>query len=387
MRRPSLFVVFAAVLVLAAMTAGITAHKSHAALHQTAVSGGSGAAGAASPPAVKLQKLPGKYDYPVYVTAAPGDTRRLFIVEKTGRIRILTNGTVLSRPFLDLSGRVSGQTEQGLLSMVFDPHFATNGRFYVDYTSPAGNTRVVRYTVSATDRNVADPSSAKLLLAVHQPYSNHNGGQLQFGPDGRLYVGMGDGGSEGDPNNVAQNPRSRLGKILRITLGSTPKVAVYAKGLRNPWRFSFDRSTGALWIGDVGQDKWEEVDYIRPGLPAGANLGWSAFEGSHVYKPAVAATLDRSKLVWPVAQYSHAVGNAVVGGYVYRGSAVPALRGWYVFGDYGGGHIWAFRRGAGGPKALSGADRVLPAITSFGQDASGELYVTTPGGSVYKIVK
>jgi glucose/arabinose dehydrogenase len=380
-------VVFAVVLVLAATAAGITARKSHAAQRQITAGGAVGTAATTSPPAVKLQKIPGTYDYPVYVAAPPGDTHRLFIVEKTGGIRILLNGTVLAKPFLDLSAQVSGQTEQGLLSMAFDPRYATNGRFYVDYTNLAGDTRVVRFTVSASDPNVADPASAKVLLAVHQPYSNHNGGQLQFGPDGRLYVGMGDGGSEGDPNNVAQNPHSLLGKILRITLGAKPKVAIYARGLRNPWRFSFDRATGALWIGDVGQDKWEEVDYLKPGRPAGANLGWSAFEGSHVYKPAVAAKLNRSKLVWPVAQYSHAVGNAVVGGYVYRGSAIPALRGWYVFGDYGSGHIWAFKRGAGAPKALSGADKALSSITSFGQDASGELYVASPSGSVYKIVK
>jgi glucose/arabinose dehydrogenase len=341
---------------------------------------------AATPPAVKLQRIPGTYDYPVYVTAPPGDTSRLFIVEKTGRIRIIDNGTVLATPFLDLSGQVSGQTEQGLLSMAFGPHYATSRYFYVDYTNLAGDTRVVRYRASATDRNVADPSSAKVLLAIRQPYSNHNGGQLQFGPDGRLYVGMGDGGSGGDPQNRAQNVHTRLGKLLRITFGATFKVGIYAKGLRNPWRFSFDRSTGALWIGDVGQNKWEELDYLRPGRPAGANLGWSAYEGTHVFKPAVAAILNRRKLVWPVAQYSHAVGNAIVGGYVYRGGAVPALRGWYVFGDYGSGHVLAFKRGAGGPKVLPGADKVLPAVTSFGQDASGNLFVASPDGGVYKFV-
>ena len=409
MKRWSLLAGFAAVLIVAivaiavAVRSGDSATKadassSAAAAAATAASAGTttpasstssavAAAPGAKPPAVNLQKIPGVYDYPVYVAAPPGDTSRLFVVEKTGRIRIVQNGAVLTKPFLDLSGQVSGQTEQGLLSMAFGPHYSTNRRFYVDYTNRAGDTRVVSYTASVSDPNVADPASAKVLLAVPQPYANHNGGQLQFGRDGRLYVGMGDGGSGGDPQNHAQNFHSRLGKLLRITLGTAPKVTVYAKGLRNPWRFSFDRATGALWIGDVGQDKWEEVDYLKPGRPPGANLGWSAFEGSHVYKPAVAAKLDRSKLVWPVAQYSHAVGNAVVGGYVYRGSAIPALRGWYIFGDYGTGHIWAFKRGAGGPKALSGANKALSSITSFGQDAAGELYVASPSGSVYKIVK
>jgi glucose/arabinose dehydrogenase len=405
MKRWSLLVGFAAVLIVAAAVVAIAARSGDTASNAAAaVSAAAPAASTATttsaatttmtaaarrarPPAVKLRKIPGAYDYPVYVASPPGDTSRLFIVEKTGRIRILQNGSVLAKPYLDLSGQVSGQNEQGLLSMAFDPNYKANGRFYVDYTNLAGDTRVVRYTVSASDPNVADPASARVLLAIAQPYANHNGGQLQFGPDGRLYVGMGDGGSGGDPQNRAQNIHSRLGKMLRIKLGPTPKVTIYGKGLRNPWRFSFDRATGALWIGDVGQDKWEEVDYLKPGRPAGANLGWSAFEGSHVFKPAVAATLNRSKLVWPVAQYSHAVGDAIVGGYVYRGSAIPALRGWYIFGDYGTGHIWAFKRGAGGPKALSGANKALSSLTSFGQDAAGELYVASPTGGVYKIVK
>jgi glucose/arabinose dehydrogenase len=395
MKRWSLFAGFSAVLIVVAIVVAVAARSGDTATTASATAASTATTTAATtaatrrarPPAVRLHRIPGAYDYPVYVATPPGDTSRLFIVEKTGRIRILKGGSVLAKPFLDLSGQVSGQNEQGLLSMAFDPNYKANGRFYVDYTNLAGDTRVVRYTVSASDPNIADAASAKVLLAIAQPYPNHNGGQLQFGPDGRLYVGMGDGGSGGDPQNRAQNNHSRLGKLLRITLGPTPKVAIYAKGLRNPWRFSFDRATGALWIGDVGQDKWEEVDYLKPGRPAGANLGWSAFEGSHVFKPAVAARLNRSKLVWPVAQYSHAVGDAIVGGYVYRGAAIPALRGWYIFGDYGTGHIWAFKRGAGGPKALSGANKVLSSITSFGQDVAGELYVASPAGGVYKIVK
>jgi glucose/arabinose dehydrogenase len=342
---------------------------------------------AAAPPAVSLQKVPGTFDQPLYVTAPPGDTTRLFVVEKTGRIRIVQNGALLAQPFLDLSGSVSSTGERGLLSMAFDPAYASNGRFSVDYTNKAGNTRVVRYTVSQTDPDLAATSTRKVLLRVHQPYSNHNGGQLQFGPDGRLYVGMGDGGSAGDPQGRAQNPRSRLGKLLRINVSASPaKVTTYAKGLRNPWRFSFDRATGALWIGDVGQNHWEEVDYLRPGRRAGANLGWNGYEGTHVYKKRVAARLVKSRLVWPVAQYSHSVGDAVTGGYVYRGSAIPALRGYYVFGDYGSGHVWAVKGPTGTRQRLSGADRATTHVSSFGQDAAGELYVVSLDGSVFKIV-
>jgi len=340
----------------------------------------------AAPPGVALVKIAGSFDKPVYVAAPPGDTSRLFVVEKTGRIRIVKDGAVIARPFLDLSGVVSSQGERGLLSVAFGPRYASSGHFYVDYTNAAGDTRVVRYTVSAQDPDVASTASRKILLRVPQPYSNHNGGQLQFGPDGRLYVGMGDGGSAGDPQGRAQDPRSRLGKMLRLSLGTSPvKVGVYAKGLRNPWRFSFDRTTGALWIGDVGQSKWEEVDYLKPGRRAGANLGWNGFEGTHIYNAAVAARLDKGTLTWPVSQYSHSVGEAVTGGYVYRGSAIPSLRGFYVFGDYATGRVWAMKGPDGTRVALPGADHKVAHISSFGQDAAGELYVVDIAGAVYRI--
>jgi glucose/arabinose dehydrogenase len=323
---------------------------------------------------------------PVYVAAPRGDTSRLFVVEKTGRIRIVKDGAVVAKPFLDLSGLVASQGERGLLSVAFDPRYASNRRFYVDYTNTAGDTRVVRYTASVQDPDRASTVSRKVLLRIGQPYSNHNGGQLQFGPDGRLYVGMGDGGGTGDPQGRAQDPRSRLGKMLRLSVGASPvKVRVYAKGLRNPWRFSFDRRTGALWIGDVGQNAWEEVDYLRAGRPAGANLGWNGYEGTHVYDRHTAARLDRSKLVWPATEYSHSVGNAVTGGYVYRGLAVPALRGLYVFGDFGSGRVWVMKGPTGTPVALPGADRAAGSISSFGEDAAGELYVVDIAGAVYRI--
>jgi len=340
----------------------------------------------AAPPGVALARIPGTFDQPVYVAAPRGDTSRQFVVEKTGRIRIVKNSTVIARPFLDLSGSVASQGERGLLSVAFDPRYASNRRFYVNYTNTAGDTRVVRYTASGQDPDRASAASRKVLLRVRQPYSNHNGGQLQFGPDGRLYVGMGDGGSAGDPQGRAQDPRSRLGKILRLSVGTSPvKVRVYAKGLRNPWRFSFDRKTGALWIGDVGQDAWEEVDYLRAGRPAGANLGWNGYEGTHVYDRHTAARLDRSKLVWPATEYSRSDGNSVTGGYVYRGLAVPALRGLYVFGDFGSGRVWVMKGPSGTPVALPGADRAAGSISSFGEDAAGELYVVDIAGAVYRI--
>jgi glucose/arabinose dehydrogenase len=343
-------------------------------------------AGAAAPPTVSLARVPGTFDQPVFVTAPRGDTPRLFVVEKTGRIRIIKDGAVLTKPFLDLSGIVSSDGERGLLSMTFDPRYAASRHFYVNYTNLAGDTRVVRFTASNRDPDRAQPASRRVLLRVPQPYSNHNGGQLQFGPDGRLYVGMGDGGSGGDPQGRAQDPRSRLGKMLRLSVGASPvKVGVYAKGLRNPWRFSFDRKTGALWIGDVGQDEWEEVDYLRPGRPAGANLGWNGYEGTHVYDRTAAARLDRGKLVWPATEYSHSLGTSVTGGYVYRGSAIPALRGWYVFGDFAAGRVWAMNGPRGTPKALPGADRAVENISSFGEDAAGELYIVDIAGAVYRI--
>jgi glucose/arabinose dehydrogenase len=344
------------------------------------------AALAAAPPAVALKKLPFAFVQPVYVTAPPGDTARLFVVEKGGRIVIVKDGALLAKPFLDVSGKVSKGGEQGLLSMAFHPRYATNGRFYVNYTNLSGDTRVVRYRVSATNPDVAVASSSRVLLRVGQPYSNHNGGQLQFGPSGRLFVGMGDGGSGGDPQHHAQDSRSRLGKLLRLNVDVSPvTVGIYAKGLRNPWRFSFDRSTGALWIGDVGQNAWEEIDYLKPGRPAGANLGWNGYEGTHVYDAGVAARLNKSSLTWPVAQYSHTVGHSVTGGYVYRGSAIPALRGYYLFADFQSGRVWA-KKGPGGARStLSGADGLVSQVSSFGQDATGELYIVSLAGTVYRI--
>ena len=342
---------------------------------------------AATPPVVTLQLLPFTFDQPVYVTAAPGDATRLFVVEKTGRIVIVKDGALLPKPFLDISGKVTRGGEQGLLSMAFHPRYATNGRFFVDYTDLGGDTRVVRYRVSPTDRDVAVASTARVVLRVRQPYANHNGGQLQFSPGGRLFVGMGDGGSGGDPQRRAQDSRSRLGKLLRLNVDVSPvKVGVYAKGLRNPWRFSFDRSTGALWIGDVGQNRREEIDYLKPGRPAGANFGWNGYEGARVYDRAVAKKLKKGSLTWPVAQYGRGAGVSVTGGYVYRGAAIPALRGFYLFADFGSGRVWAKKGPGGARSALPGVDGQVSQVSSFGQDSAGELYVVSLAGRVYRIV-
>ena len=386
MRRVAIILVIVAAL---AVLGAVLAAEARVPPAAGATGGGSQAAAplAAAPPAVALERLPFAFDQPVYVAAPPGDTARLFVVEKGGRILIVRDGALLPRPFLDVSGKVSRGGEQGLLSMAFHPRYAANGRFYVNYTNLSGDTRVVRYRVSAANPDVAATSTARVVLRVSQPYSNHNGGQLQFGPSGRLFVGMGDGGSGGDPQRRAQDPRSRLGKLLRLNVDASPvTVGIYAKGLRNPWRFSFDRSTGALWIGDVGQNAWEEIDYLRPGRPAGANFGWNGYEGTHVYNAAVAAKLNRSSLTWPVSQYGRSVGNSVTGGYVYRGRAIPALRGYYLFADFSSGRVWA-KKGPGGARSgLSGADGRVRQVSSFGQDAAGELYVVSLAGSIHRIV-
>ena len=339
------------------------------------------------PPAVTLQKLPFTFDQPVYVTSPPGDTSRLFVVEKTGRIRIVKNGSLLATPFLDISGLVSTGGEQGLLSMAFDPRYATNRRFYVDYTNVNGDTRVVRYRASATNPDVADPSSARVLLRVAQPYENHNGGQLQFGPDGRLYVGMGDGGSGGDPQHHAQDPRSRLGKLLRINVDVSPvRVHDLRQGTAQPVallvrpqdRSPLDRRRRPERLGGDRLPAARTPRRRQPGL--------ERLRGHARLRRAVAATLNKASLTWPVAQYSHSLGEAVTGGYVYRGAAIPALRGFYLFADFGSGHVWAKKGPGGARRVLSGADGQVTQIASFGQDARGELYVVSLAGSVYKIV-
>jgi glucose/arabinose dehydrogenase len=321
------------------------------------------------------------FDSPVYVTSAPSDSATLYVVEQPGTIKIVRNGSVTGT-FLDIRSRIKSGGEQGLLSVAFHPQYATNHRFYVDYTDTNGDTRVVEFQSS---NGVGNPATARQLLFVNQPYDNHNGGQLEFDSKGYLYVGMGDGGSGGDPEKRAQNLKSRLGKLLRVNptrAGSAWQIVGY--GLRNPWRFSFDRANGNLWIGDVGQNAWEEVDY-RNAARVGrlANYGWSRFEGKSVFdshKP----YLRKGDAISPVVVYSHSAGCSITGGYVYRGAAVPSARGRYFYGDYCSGTVWSFKAG-NGRLSVSTVAGSIGNLSSFGEDGNGELYATSLDGSLYRL--
>ena len=311
---------------------------------------------------------------PVFVAAAPGQPNSLYVVEQVGRIRVAVRGRLRSKPFLDIRGRVLAGGEQGLLSMAFHPSFRTNKRYYVNYTDRNGDTRVVEYRGTKALRQ---------LLFVNQPYSNHNGGQLQFGPDGWLYVGMGDGGSGGDPENRAQNLGSRLGKLLRINANSRrPVVQIDGYGVRNPWRFSFD-SNGDLYLADVGQNAWEEVNYVPRNSKGVENYGWDVYEGTHQFENKQPSGSGR--LVMPIAEYPHSQGCSVTGGYVYRGRALASLRGRYIYGDYCSGTIWTLRVAGGKAEDVRRESISLEGLSSFGRDSAGELYATSLSGTVYKL--
>jgi len=355
---------------------------------------------------IALQLVAQGFDHPTFVTAAPDGSGRLFVVEQTGRIKIIQNGAVLSTPFLTETNAKMLGAEQGLLSVAFHPSFATNGRLFVDYTNRNGVSVVREYRVSTTNPNRVDTSKTKVILTQAQPYSNHNGGMLVFGPGGYLYIGFGDGGSAGDPGNRAQSLGTWLGKILRIDVNGTtstknyrvpasnPYVGktgldeIWQRGVRNPWRFSFDRANNNLWIGDVGQNSWEEVDraiHTSTGSGKAFNWGWRVMEGNHCYNPPTGCST--SGKVYPLLDYSHASGRcAVTGGYVYRGSAIPALVGGYLFGDYCSGEIWVTDSTAARPAAKTLLLSTGFPISSFGQDQSGELYVVDYDGAIYKVV-
>ena len=356
-----------------------------------------GGTGGAPSGGVALERL-GRFDAPVYVTQPPGDDH-LFVVEKTGRVvRIQPDGRD-PKVFLDLSDQVSTGGEQGLLSIAFSPDYQMTGLFYVDYTDSDGNTQVVEY--EAPPGKLAEPASARPVLTVDQPYDNHNGGQLEFGPDGLLYIGLGDGGSEDDPQRNGQDLSTLLSKILRIDprpTGAKPyavpadnpfasqtdaRAETYSYGLRNPWRFSFDSKTGALWIGDVGQNELEEIDGVPEGAGAGANFGWSAYEGTDRFNDD--QTADHA--VAPVLEYSHDHGCSVTGGYVSRDRALPALYGRYVYGDFCQGELRSFKADPG-QRARDDASLGLnvASLSSFGQDQAGHLYATSLDGSVYRLV-
>jgi glucose/arabinose dehydrogenase len=350
----------------------------------------------ANTPKVALKLISDALDRPVYVTHA-GDDDRLFVVEKVGKIVLLRDGQLAAEPFLDISDRVgSSSSEQGLLSVAFHPKFAQNGRLFVNYTDRSGDTVISRFQAKGDS---ADPASETVLLKIDQPYPNHNGGLALFGPDGYLYIGMGDGGSAGDPQGNGQNLKSLLGKLLRLDVdrgdpygippdnpwpsGDQARPEVWAYGLRNPWRFSFDRETGDLYIADVGQNQYEEIDFQPAASSGGENYGWNKMEAQHCYR---ASSCDNTSLVMPIAEYDHTQGCSITGGYVYRGAAFPQLQGLYFYGDYCSGRLWALSQPSPGRweqhQLLGSGSR----ISSFGEDHAGELYLTDLNGGLYQVV-
>ena len=330
------------------------------------------AAGAApASGALRLVTVASGFDAPVHLAATPSERGRLYVVEQRGVVKVVARGRVRSRPFLDVRDRVSCCGEQGLLSLVFHPRYGRNGRLYVNFTNRAGDTRVVEYRVNAARTRVRE-GTARVVLRVDQPYSNHNGGGMTFGPGGYLYVAMGDGGSAGDPGNRAQDPNTRLGKLLRLNVnrrGARPTIV--GVGLRNPWRFAFDR--GNLYIADVGQSAREEIDFVPRGSAGRENYGWRRYEGSRLYD-ADTALYRPSRLVWPIHEYGRAAGCSVTGGFVYRGR-IAAARGRYFFGDYCTGAVWSFRVVSGRKRGLRREPFTVPTLSSFGRGSLGGMYL------------
>ncbi len=347
-------------------------------------------------PLLHLTELARGFDRPLFVTAAPGDATRLFVVEQTGRIRVVTGDVVRAQSFLDLSATVSCCGERGLLGLAFHPDYASNGRFFVNYTDAAGNTAIAEY--GRADPEVAEPAARRTLLTVEQPFANHNGGMLAFGPDGFLYVGLGDGGGTGDPQHHGQSLATKLGKILRVDVDRYPAPAagnveggdpdIWDFGLRNPWRITFDRATGDLYVADVGQELFEEVD-VEPRGDGRRNYGWSVTEGRHCFEPP--RDCDPTGITLPVVEYDHTEGCAVVGGYVYRGTAIPELTGRYFFSDFCSNRIRTFVYADGAatdPRDLTpdlDPDSKLVNVTSFGEDAAGEILLVDQAGIVFRI--
>ncbi len=334
------------------------------------------------------------FEQPLFVTHAGDGSGRTFVVEKTGSIKLL-DGTV----FIDIADRITADGyEQGLLGLAFHPQFAENGYFFVYYTARDGTNTVSRFEATA-DRQEGDPATELVLIEQEDPAANHNGGMLTFGPDGMLYIGLGDGGGANDQFGNGQNGDTFLAKILRIDVNGAEPYAVpqanpfvnddqirpetWAWGLRNPWRFSFDRATGDLYIGDVGQNQWEEINFQPAGSTGGENYGWPIREAAHCFRT---NDCDTATFVDPIAEYSHQEGISVTGGYVYRGQQFPTLQGAYLFGDYGTGRIWASARDTGGAWTTTEMTRFDGQISSFGEDEAGELYLTDiGGGGVYRI--
>lgn len=361
-----------------------------------------GGGGGGGTPQIALTQVVTGLSSPLDLQASPDNTNRLFVVEQGGRIKIIQNGAVAATPFLDISSKVTNSGEMGLLGLAFHPSYAQNRKFYVNYVRTNAGQRqtvIAEYLTTSTDANVADPNSERIMLVQNQPFDNHKGGQLAFGPDGFLYIGLGDGGSSGDPNGNGQNTQTLLGKMLRISVdppfatgkqygipGDNPFFAsgglpeIWAYGFRNPWRFSFDSSGGRLFVGDVGQNSFEEVDLVTKG----ANYGWNVMEGTHCFNPST--NCNQTGLTLPIHDYPRTDGTTVIGGYVYRGTAVTNLPGAYVFGDFGNGKIWMLQQNNSTwtrTDLLSSGKQ----ISAFGRDSSGELYVVDITGSIFKIVK
>ena len=345
----------------------------------------SGRNGSSAQEQLRFRPFASGLDSPVFAGAPRSQPGKLYVVEQPGLILVLQNGKVRTQPFLDIRRLVRSGGEQGLLSIAFHPNYAKNHRFFVYFNDKSGDVRVFEFRSNGT---VGLPGTAKSLLRVgHRQYSNHDGGQLQFGPDGRLYAGTGDGGSGGDPHNHAQSLSSRLGKLLRLNVdkrGARWQTVGY--GLRNPWRFSWDRATRDLYIGDVGQGEWEEVDVRTPAQQRGLNnYGWRVWEGRSRYTSGQRGN-PRGNLVFPIVVYSHSGGHcSITGGYVYRGSAVPAARGRYFYGDYCSGTIWSLRAVNGKLRGVRREPFKVPSLSSFGQDAAGELYATSLDGTISRL--
>jgi len=346
-------------------------------------------------PQIELQQLATGFTRPVYLTHAGDGSGRLFVVEQSGIIKIIRNGQTLATPFLDIRDRVESGGEKGLLSVAFHPKYRENGRFFVNYTARKNGVLksvIAEYRVSSNP-DIADRTE-RVILEIEQPFANHNGGLNKFGPDGFLYIGLGDGGAAGDPFNNAQNLETFLGKILRIDIEKEPYAIpqdnpfvgnanaqgeIWAYGLRNPWRFSFDRCTGRLFAGDVGQNRLEEIDLIEKGK----NYGWRIMEGSQCYDPPTLCNTQGLEL--PIAEYDHSLGCSVTGGYVYRGTQYPSLVGHYLFGDYCSGRIWSLVQEPSGKWTMRQLIDSPFSISSFGEDEQGELYVVHYGGAIYRI--
>ncbi len=363
-----------------------------------------------APPAGPAAVLPEAEDYvwervvgglvnPIGLENAQDGSGRLFIVEQDGRILIWKDGTLLDAPFLDIRDRVGNRgSEQGLLGLAFHPRYTENGYLYVNYTDTKGDTHIARFTVSEVNPDQADPTTEKTLLVVSQPFGNHNGGVVVFGPDGYLYLGLGDGGSGGDPQGNAQSTQTLLGKILRIDVdsgdpygippdnpfasgGGLPEIWAY--GLRNPWRISFDRLAGDLYIGDVGQNQWEEIDFLSSGAQPGANFGWDYREGFHPFEGAY----QGNDLIDPLIEYDHSQGCSVTGGVVYRGINLQAWQGVYIYGDYCSGNVWGLLRNSDGSWQNGLLFQTNSRISSFGVDEAGEVYLVDHRGDIYHLTQ